>query len=249
MEELSKAFRIYAGKPFLFVWGSLLYIISFILCLFAAAGIFLLYFMALALLGQPFSLESIPTIVIGGLVIFIFLFLSKGLEGALLMAYNNALTKNKTSLTKFFSYAMYRAPEMFGISLIRDILFVLLVAPLAAIYFFVLSGIPYLDILLGVYTLLMFFLTRLMFAPAIVFAGAFETGMFDSLKKGFGLIKTKNIYFMILYGIFAFVWILNSIPFIQIVTFFFAYPVVQSAMILMMKGSGKVDEYKDEEEE
>ena len=91
----------------------------------------------------------------------------------------------------------------------------------------------------------MTFVLHMLFTPSFLLAGGFGTSMFGSLKLSFDFFKQKHVFFVGLYILFAFVWLFNFIPIIQIATIFFLYPLVYTAMIIMIKNTIKVNE--DEE--
>jgi len=158
------------------------------------------------------------------------------------------------SLMKFFSYSLNMAPKIFGITLLREFIWLLLVGPAIVAYVYILNQYQYLDLIVGFYVLVMTFLTHFIFAPSLVLAGGFELGLFNSLKHGFRLLRKKHIYFLMLYILFAIVWLFNSIPILQIISLFFAYPMISSAIIIMAEDSLKmqvksIKTDNDEEEE
>ena len=213
IESMSKAFRLYSKTPFLFVWGSLVYIFLLIVCLFAAVGLFLIYFMALSAFDQVLNFESIPTLAVIGIIVLLFLFFANGLNAALAMTYRKALSKGKISVARFFSYAMDKAPQMFGIMIVREFIWILLVGPFLAI-----------------------------FTPAFVLAGGFGIDIFNSMKLDLDFLKQRHIFFIGLYIVFAIVWLLNFIPFVHIATLFFAYPVVYAAIVVMLDNTIRIKE-------
>ena len=143
MESLKKAFNMISKQPFLFVWGSLLFLFMFILFTFAAIGLFLSYFLFLSLFGQEMNLESLPTLAVIGIIVILLLFFTNAINAALAMAYKAALNKRKITLTKFYSYALDRAPTVFGIMLLRDFFWLVLVGLFIGIYFQFLSFIQF----------------------------------------------------------------------------------------------------------
>lgn len=254
IESITKAFNAYSKKPFLFVWGSLMYLILLIAFFFAALGLILGYFITLSVFNRELDLQSLATIAIFGIVALLFIFFSCGLNAALARAYRSAFWKEKTSLTKFYAYALDKAPEMFGIMLLRDFIWLLLAGPGIAVYFYFLKDIALMDILVGMYVLSVTFVIHMLFTPAFISASAFGMGFYSSMKHAFEFIRRRHIFFIAQYALFAVVWFLNFIPFVQIVSLFFAYPVMYTAMIAMMEGSikakaGKKDEDDEEEEE
>lgn len=242
IESITKAFRAYSKAPFPFVWASLLCVFLLIVCVLAAVGLFLIYFMLLSALDQELALDAIPTMVVVGVIVLLFLFFANGLNAALIMAYRKALTKEKISVARFFSYAVDRAPEMSGIMVVREFIWLLLVGPFLAIYIYFLQEYEFMDLLFGTYVLFMTFAVHVVFKPAFVLAGGYGTDIFNSLKLNVEFLRSKHIFFIGLYVLFALVWLLNFVPFVQIATLFFAYPVLYTAMVVIIENTIKIKE-------
>ncbi|MFN7991270.1 MAG: hypothetical protein U0R44_03895 [Candidatus Micrarchaeia archaeon] len=245
INSLKKVTNAFSKGPFLFVWASLMYVFMLLVFLFACIGLILAYFIFLSVFNQKLDTTSLPTMAIFGVVGLLFVFLSGGLNASLARAYHSAFWREKTSLTGFYSYALDKAPEVFGIQLIRELIWLLLAGPVIAIFVFFLKGYAYLDLLVYAYVLGVTFVIHMAFTPAFLSAGAFGTGMFSSLKHTLDFFKKKHIHIVALYAIFALVWLLNFIPFIQLATIFAAYPVVYAAMIVMMEDSIKLERLDD----
>ena len=246
IESIRKTFNSYAKGPFLFVWSSIMYVFMLFVCLFASLGIILAYFVTLSVFNQHLDTGSPVTLAIFGIVALIFLFFANGLNAALARAYHSAYWREKTSLTRFYSYALDKAPEMLGIMLLRDLLWLVVAGPFIAVYVFLLKGVAFMDILLYAYLLFVTFVIHMLFTPAFLSAGAFGTGFFSSMRHGFEFLRKKHVYFVGIYIIFALVWLLNFVPFIQLATVFVLYPVVYAAMVVMMEDSIKLERVDDE---
>ncbi len=240
MESLKKAFGSVSKQPFHFVWGSLLYLVMLILLLFAGLGIFLLYFMFLSILEVELDFTSIPTIGVVSLISVFLIILFNGINAALAMTYNEALSGRRMNLTRFYSYSLDKAAHALEIVIIRDVIWLLLVGPFIALYFYALYEYQYLDVLIAVYGVFVTFVLHMLFTPAQLLCGAFDAGVFGSLRKSFEFLKKKHVYFIGLYILFAIVWLFNFLPFIQIATVFFLYPIAYSAMIIMIKDTVKI---------
>jgi len=249
IESITKAFQSYSKRPFLFVWGSLMYMVLLFATLFAAFGLVLIYFISLSVFNVAFDPGSIPSMAVFGAIAIVFVFFSGGLNAALARSFRSAVWKEKTSLTKFFAYALDKAPEMFGIMLLRDLVWLLLAGPVIAIYVFFLNGVDFMDVLAGMYVLSVTFVIHMLFTPAFVSAGALGTPLFSSMKHAFDFIRRRHIFFIGLYALFAVVWLLNFIPFVQFVTLFFAYPLLYSALVIMFEDSIKGQKELEEDEE
>lgn len=228
-----------------------MYLILLLIFLLAGIGLIIGYFIALSVFGKEFDPQSLPSLAIFGVIALSFVFFSGGLNAALARAYRGALWKEKTSLTKFYAYALDKAPETFGIMLLRDLLWLLLAGPGIGVYIYFLKGIDFMDILAGMYVLSVTFVLHLIFTPAFLSAGALDTGLYSSMRHAFEFMRRRHIFFITLYSLFAVVWFLNFIPFVQFVTLFFAYPVLYVSMIVMFEESLKAERIiqKEDDEE
>lgn len=239
--SLSRAFDAYSRKPFNFVWCSLLYIIMLALFLLACIGLFIIYFLFASVINKAVSFTSLSTIIVSALIVLVFLFFANGLNGALAASYRRAIDKGKTSLVVFYSDALAKAPVMFAIMLIRDLIWLVLVGPAIVGYIYALQGVAYVDLLALGYVLSMTFVIHMIFTPAFLSAGAFGTGMMPSLRNAFRLLRNKHIFFICLFALFALVWLLSFVPFIQLATLFFVYPVAYGAMISLMESGVRME--------
>ena len=246
IESITKAFNSYSKKPFLFVWSSLMYIILLLAFFFAALGIILIYFLTLSVFDRTLDMESLPTLAIFGVIGLVFIFFTNGLNAALARAYRSAVWDEKTSLTKFYSYALEKSVETFGIMLVRDLFWLLLSGPAIALYYYFMEGVEFMDLLVWTYVLFVTFVVHMLFTPAFISAGAFNMSTYNSMKHAFDFLRKRHIFFIGMFTLFAVVWALNFIPFVQFVTVFFAYPLLYAAMIVMMESTLKIEEGKDD---
>jgi hypothetical protein len=98
------------------------------------------------------------------------------------------------------------------------------------------------DLLIGSYGFFMTFVIHMLFTPSFIIAGAFNKGLYTSMRYGIELWRKKHIFFIGLYTLFALTWIFNFVPFIQIASLFFAYPVVYAAMTLIIDNNVRIKE-------
>ncbi len=234
---INKTFSAYMAKPFMFMWGSFVYLFMFVIFLLTAFGLALLYFMLASALSYNISMEltieALPNLLVATIIPVLFFYLIGGLNAALIKTYYNAMNGTKTSLLDFYHYALSKAPVMFGILLMRDLISLLLIGPVAAIYFLYLSQYAYMDVILFVFALFIIFIIHLLATPAIISA-ALGASSFDAFRTAFLTIKTKHVYFVAMFILFAMVWLFNFVPLINIFTIFFLYPVIYSALIIFV---------------
>jgi len=231
------AFAQFSSRPFPFVWSSVIYVVLQLMFLFSCIGIFIIFFFLASVLGYDTSLYSIPTMVVLGISLLVFLYFTNGLNASLMKAYQAALEGNKTTVADFLRYAFSRSFTMFMIMLVRDIVFALVAAPAVALYYYYLSEYSYMNYLFGIYIAALLFLIHFLFNPVFISAGAHSTNLMQSFRNGYYFLKRNHVYALGLYFLFAIVWVLNFIPLIQIVMIFAVYPVVYSAFLLMFQMS------------
>jgi hypothetical protein len=234
--SLKKATTEFSKKPFNFIWPAIVYLALQTLVLLAVLGLFIIYFLIASVLNISTGIDEMQTIIAVGAAIVVFLFLSGGLNAGLAKGFSNALEGNKISLADFYRHAMERSATMFSLMLIRDLIYVLVVGwVIGAFVYFKLDQYQYVDFIVGAYVFFATFIVHFLFTPALVSAGAMNTSLFRSLKNGFQLIRKKHIMIIGLFILFSFVWIFNFIPIIQLISFFALYPIVYSAIIILLK--------------
>ncbi len=233
--SIKKAYQAYGGRPFLFVWSSFLYIMMFFLFLFASVAVFLIYFFAASLLGIPMSMESLEFIVPLAMVALFFIFCINGTNAALIRAYSWALQGKKTSLAEFHSYTLAKAPLMFTSMLVREVLSLIVIGPVVFAYFEYLTDYTYVEYLVGLYALFFLFIFHFAFTPAFISAGALGTDLFGSFRNTFRMLRKRHVYALGIFVLFAFAWVLNLIPVVNLCSIFIIYPVLLSALIIITK--------------
>lgn len=236
--SLSKAFSAFSGRPFNYIWASLLFLLFLAISLLASFALFLIYFMVASALNFTVDLASVPTLVVISIVALIFLFLTDGFNGALALAYRKAVAREKISLVEFYTYAIRSALKLFTITLLRDIVWLLCIAPIAILYLYALSDYELMDILAAVIILGITFIIHALFTPALISAGSGNSSIYNSLRQGFSVLRRKHINFLAAYLVFALIWVLNFVPIVNLFTIFFAYPVAYSALCLMVESGG-----------
>lgn len=225
----------FTKHPFVFIWPSLVYLALQFLFILAAVGLFLIYFIVASVLNVDTSIQAIPTIVAVSAVILIFLFFSCGLNAGLMKGYTNALENKKTTLADLFKYSIAKSPIMFTIMLIRDLIWLFVAGwVVGAFVYFDLGQYEFADILVGTYVFFATFFVHLVFTPGFLSAGSQGVSLFQSMRNGFHLLRSKHIMFVGLYILFAMLWILGFIPIIQLMVLFVLYPIVYAAMISML---------------
>ena len=236
INELRRAFSAYSDKPFLFMWGSVLYVFFILVFFLSSIGLAMFALIISFLFEYPLSFES-PVLIATAVLLFLyFLYFTGGVNAALVKTYRDASTGKKTSLLDFYQYAISHAPMMFGITLVRDLFAFLLIAPFAALYYFYLIDYELTDILLGLYTAGILYVLHFLATPAVISCGLGELP-FDAFRRTYFIVKNRHIFFFGLFFLFSITWPLNLVPVMQFLTLFFVYPIVLTAIITMVSES------------
>ncbi len=236
--SLKRAIAQFVKKPFPFAWSSIMYLVLQLLFAFAAVGLFMIYFIIASVFGMPVTASSVPTALAAVFVLAVLGFFSCGLNAGLFRSYAAALEGRKTTVADFLRYSFRKSAPMFAVLLLAGVVLTVLVGPAIALYSVSLKGIAYMDVVLWLYSLGAAFLVFFLFTPAFVAIGAFGTEFVSSLRGTIMLLRRKHVNALGLYILFAFTWVLNAIPLVQIVSFLVIYPVIASAFVVMFQGSG-----------
>jgi len=236
--ELKTVFAAYGEKPFLFIWGSVLYVFFSLLVLFATFGIILFSSLILFFAGVPISFEDYTNILLYGIPIFVavlFLIYMNGcINAATIYAYKKALSGSPVSLVEFYHYGLDRGAMMFSIGILRDFFMFVVIGLGIAVYYYTLQGWEYGLHLLSAYSLSVFFFFHLLTKPGIIACGLGEHP-YEAFKKVYLVFAEKHVYFLVFFTIYGAIWLLNFIPLIQFVSLPVLYPLVYSALIKMVE--------------
>lgn len=235
LESLRTSFDAYKKRPFIFLWGSLVYLLMLVIFFLAAVGIFIAYFIVSALLGIPINFSDQITQIAIALIAFAFIYFLNGLTAGITMTYHKALNNGTTSLADFYGFALHKAPTMFEIMLIREILSLLVIGPVFILYYYFMQDVAYMDYLFYLYALVCLFMLHFIFTPAFITGGALGTGLFASLKRAFQVLRKRHVNYLAIFILFAIVWVLNFVPLVQLATIFFFYPIVYTALIVLVE--------------
>jgi len=223
------------------MWGSFVYLFLLLVSVFALLGLGLIYFMITSFFSYDITfdatIESAPNIIFAVVMALLFIYLLGALNAGLAKSYSDAMDGVKTSLLDFYYHGISRAPVMFGIVLMREFISILIIGPAVAIYYYFLMGSQYMDIALYSYAVFFVFIIHMVFTPALI-SGALGSLPFESFRTSFLTVKTKILQLLGLYIIFAFVWLLNFVPLLQLFSIFIIYPIAYSALIVLVTEKG-----------
>ncbi len=235
LSNIKRAFKAYTKGPFNFAWASLLACVFYGVAVLAALGVFLVFFMTIAAFNH-YAINDPITIVVGAIIIILLKLLTGGVNAALAQAYSDASNGKKTGITEFYMKALKSAPSAFAITLIRDIIWLIIIIPIVLLYVFALKGVQYIEIVVGLYALFTMWLIHMLFTPALLSSALTGAGVFSSLKQGFRILKKKHAYFAGAYIVFAITWLLNFIPILQILSIFVLFPISYGTLITFVEG-------------
>ncbi len=204
--------------------------------LFASIGIFLIYFALASALDYPILQEGMPTgptMAVLIIVAMFFTYMMGAFNSSLALAYRRALTGQKTSLGAFYAHALKTAPVMFGIVIARELAWLVAVGSIIAAYYIFAADMEIVGWLVGFYALFMTFLIHMFFTPSLITASIMDTYVVAALKRGMVVLRRRHVGLLIVYILFALVWLLNFVPLLGLVTIFFLYPITYSALIVL----------------
>ncbi|MBI5228148.1 hypothetical protein HY988_06165 [Candidatus Micrarchaeota archaeon] len=230
LSNLKRAFTAYTRTVVSFTSASFMGVLMYGLCVLAGVGIFLLYFMAISGFNK-YAPEDPITIGVVIIIVFLLKLLTSGFNAALAQAYSDGFDGRNTKISDFYSKALRSAPSAFGIMIIRDIIWLMFLAPVIALYVFALKGVQYIEIIIAIYGIFITWLIHMLFTPALLTSALTNSGIFASLKQGFRILRSKHIYFAGAYILFAVSWLLNLIPIIQIGSIFVLFPITYATLI------------------
>ncbi len=236
LANINQAFKAYTKSPVNFSAGSFIAVIMYGLCIFAALGVFLVYFMVVSTFSR-FSLTDPLTVAVAAIIIILLKLVTSGVNSALARAYSDAGDNKKTLIGSFYMQALRAAPSAFAITIIRDIIWAILLIPVIVLYIFALKGVQYIEIVVGLYAVFITYLIHMLFTPALISSALTNSGVVSSLKQGWRMLQKKHIYFAGVYIVFAITWLLNLIPILQIVSIFVLYPISYSTLITFVEGN------------
>ena len=241
-DSLSKSFRAYTSNPVGFSLNSLFLILYQVLVVLVVAGLWFIFFFVASIFYLP--ADSPIFLVFDALLLVLLFYFSAGVKGAYVWSCNEILEGRRASMLDFFRYIRGNAGTFFFLTLLKYFFTALFTVPLILLYLYVLVDyeVQYLDALIYLTAAFLAFIIHFLFFPSIVSAATYGSSISRSLRLGFRMIKKKNILALGLYILYAFVWILNYIPLVQILSLFVLYPIVYSAMIVMFKDAVPVNE-------
>lgn len=213
-------------------------IIFIAMALLSTLGIFFIFFFLATILNLQISSILLPF----GIVASLFnIYLLSGLNGAVFKSYRQ---NERISFVQFYSNFLATVSASFKLSLLRLIICILIIAPAALIYYFALIENQYALYALILYSLIVVYSIFLLLAPSFIFASFGSRRIIPTLKQNFNFLKVKHIRYAALYALYAICFILNFIPLLQLVSIFFLYPLLCTALMEMISATNPESELK-----
>lgn len=221
-------------NPVAFISSSLIYMVfQFIAILVAVAILLIAIFLASAL---KFDITYTPLLAILSIVVLVYSYFAVAFNGSLINSYNSILDGNKIKFLDFYKYAMEKGFTFFGVCVAKSIVLVIFITPLLLLYYFVLKdlSLPYLEIVVGLILAFLAFLAHFIFFAAPIHAVTSQVGFIRSISMAFGTLKQKHISAFLLYLVYAAIWLTLLVPLVNIVTLLVLYPIILSALIMLV---------------
>lgn len=233
-----EAFRAYKRAPTAYMYITLLATIFSLLGILASFGIIMLAFFFFAVLNLSFfSVYGLVICVIIGLALLWFI---SGVHGSRFHFHNEILNGRKYSMSsgfaEFLNYATGYASDFFLIAFIRLILILLPTGLLFYAYTYALQyNVPYIDVIFILIDLGIVFLICFLFSPTFLSLSLYDTGIGAAFGNGMRFLAKAHIKALVLYFLYAIVWVLNLIPLLNLFTLFIIYPMLCTSMISMFR--------------
>ncbi|VVC01325.1 Uncharacterised protein [uncultured archaeon] len=240
INDVKAAFTAYSEKPFLFMWGSVLYVFFLLVFLLSAIGIAMIGLMAAFILNVNITTDSPFVLGLGAVLVLYYLFVSSGVTAALINSYSRAMAFNSTNLLDFYHYALSKALLVFGIGLMWDLANLVLIGPVAALYFLVYlkdyEPSMFVDGMFYIYVLLILFITHFVTFPMVVSASLGKSP-FESFRSAYFALRSRHMFLLLLFICLCLTMLLNLVPVVQFISLFFLLPVVLASLIKMVTSS------------
>lgn len=235
--DLKKVFAAYGEKPLLFLWGSVLHVFFSLIVFLSTIGILLLSLLVLFFFGYTPDFSNTTNMILYAIPVFFALVYMIYMNGcttaATVYAYKSAIDGKVVSLIEFYHYGLARGPMMFSIGILRDFFMFTVIGIGAAIYYFALQNFEFGIHLFAIYALITVFFFHLITKPGIIACGLGEKP-FESFKKTYLVFAKRHIYFILFFVFYSFIWLLNFVPLINILSLFVLFPLLYSALIEMV---------------
>ena len=223
MNSLQYAWKAFTKRPMPFVFSAASFIILIALAFMFFFGLDVLL---LGVLNDAWAKYAAI-----GVSAFLFILFSTGCKGALIKGFYYGLEGKRVKIEEFLGLSIKSSLPLFLIGLFRVALLGVIALPIAGIYtIYKPEDMPWLYALLGVYFAAFGWIVSYLFSLSFI-SYVLGNGVVKSIKESFGLTIRKFGLFLPLYIVYTIVVLLGFIPLINIIVYFFLYPIAEGAII------------------
>lgn len=197
----------------------------------ALVGIFLVFFFIMS--GLRMTDNVLPFSIVGAALGLLFIYFASAFKGAMLKAYSVLYAGANFTFMDIYRYALASGWIFFLINLIKFAFLLIINLPSILLYLYVANSKPdqLMTALIVLLSLFGTFFVELLFYP-VYLAAVSGNGLFRSFVNAFNLFRKKHVFAVGLFIVYSFVFVLNLIPVLQVITLLVAYPIVVTAMII-----------------
>ncbi len=240
MQPLKNAYRLFSQKAIPFLYLMILQPIFTGAILFAFAGIFFILLVVINALDylNPSNGIYVVGAFIGIMLAMTFYFYS-AFKGALVKGFSQIAFANGMDLEDFLVYSTARGMKFFGVSLVKTLIYIVLLAPLGGVYYLNPSifSAEYIPIVLAAIYLPLFFVVEYGFCLSYTAIALRDFNIKEAIMTSIKMTFKSVADFLPLYLVYSIVWWARLIPLVGIAIHFVLYPVVYTALIFQFQES------------
>lgn len=238
MQPLKNAYRIFSQKAIPFLYLMLLQPVFTGAVLFAFAGIF--FFLLLIINALDYLNPSNGIYVVGafvGVMLSMAFYFYAAFKGALVKGFSQIAFAHGMDLEDFLVYSTARGVRFFGVSLVKILIYLLLIAPLGVIYYLRpdIFSEQYVPIALAAFYLPLFFILEYGFCLSYIGIAIRDFGVKEAIRASLKITFKSIADFLPIYLVYTIVWWARLIPLVGIAIHFVLYPVVYTALIFQFQ--------------
>ena len=240
MQPLKNAYRLFSQKAMQFLYIMVLQPVFTMSVLFAFAGIFFILLVIINALGYITPSNGIYMVgAFIGIMLAVTFYFYSAFKGSLVKGFSQIAFAHGMDLEDFLVYSMARGVRFFGVSLLKVLVYIVLIAPVAVAYYLnpAVFSAEYIPIVLGAIYLPLFFVIEYGFCLSYIGIALRDFPVKEAVKASIKMTFKSIADFLPIYLIYVIVWWARFIPLVGVAIHFILYPVVYTALIFQFQES------------
>ncbi|GEM_PF-2277100 len=240
MQPLKNAYRLFSQKAIPFLYLMILQPVFTGAVLFTFAGVF--FFLLIIINVLDYLSPSNGIYVVGafiGIMLAMTFYFYSAFKGALVKGFSQIAFAHGMDLEDFLVYSSARGMRFFGVSFVKALVYVLLLAPLGLAYYLNPSffSAEYIPLVLAAIYFPLFFVVEYGLCLSYIGVALRDFSVKEAIKTSAKMAFKSIADFLPLYIIYVIVWWARLIPLVGIAIHFVLYPVVYTALIFQFQES------------